>query len=118
MATPSTTTATPTGSSRTVPRHVVHSAWAVPVLVVGQFAFLAVIPVTLIAVGTLRKVKNRTLRLLAGLLTATYAVPFLWWAANPDRAASLSKDMSPVFASLIVASSVIFVLQVIRSRRR
>jgi hypothetical protein len=90
------------------PRHlsVVISAWAVPVLIVGQFAMLAVIPVALVVIGTLRDTRLRALRWWAAALAAAYATPLVLWGIGPDRAPSLSKDMDPIFAALIVAASV------------
>jgi hypothetical protein len=90
------------------PRHlsVVISAWAVPVLVVGQFAMLAIIPVALVLIGTLRDTRLHALRWWSAALAATYATPLVLWAIGPDRAPSLSKDMDPIFAALIVAASV------------
>ncbi|MER7859411.1 hypothetical protein DMC64_21320 [Amycolatopsis sp. WAC 04197] len=39
---------------RRAPRAVIVSAWAVPIMVVGQFAMLAIVPVALVLIGTLR----------------------------------------------------------------
>jgi hypothetical protein len=82
------------------------SAWTVPVLVLGQFAMLAIVPVGLVLYGTLRKTRTVALRWLAGALTAAYAVPLAIWAIRPDPAPSLSKDISPVFAGIIVAAAI------------
>ncbi|PXX71191.1 hypothetical protein DFR70_101613 [Nocardia tenerifensis] len=88
-------------------RSVIVSAWAVPVLIVGQFAMVAVAPVTLVVVGVLRDARLRALRPWAGLLAVAYAVPLGIWALRPDPARSLSKDMHPVLAGLVVASAVV-----------
>ncbi|MEC3978251.1 hypothetical protein [Amycolatopsis sp. H20-H5] len=85
---------------------IIVSAWAVPVLVIGQFAMMAVIPVVLVLVGTLRTTRGRALHWWAGALTLAYATPLAVWAIGPDRAPSLSKDMSPVLAALIVAVAI------------
>ncbi|MFD0366244.1 hypothetical protein ACFQZZ_32815 [Nocardia sp. GCM10030253] len=45
-----------------------------------------------------------------------YAIPLMLWAIGPDRAPSLSKDMHPVLAALIVAVAVGY--QVVRWRSR
>ncbi|WP_433654391.1 hypothetical protein ACQPW1_27145 [Nocardia sp. CA-128927] len=87
-------------------RSVAISAWAVPVLIVGQFAMVAVIPVTVVLVGTFRDVRLRRLRCWAGALAAAYAVPLGIWIFRPDRAPSLSKDMNPLLAGLVVVAGV------------
>jgi hypothetical protein len=99
-------------------RSVIISAWAVPILVVGQFAMLAVIPVALVLSGTLRNARFRALRWWAAALATAYATPLVLWAIGPDRAPSLSKDMDPIFAALIVAAAVAFIaaFHVIRGR--
>ena len=93
-----------------VPLKVVVSAYAVPVLVLVQFAWLATLPVLVLLVSTLHTVRSRALRGLAVLLTVVYAVPYAVWKLRPDPAPSLSKDISPVLAGLVVAVSVVFVL--------
>lgn len=112
------TTSTPPRARATgaVPRAVFHSAWILPVLVVGQFALVGVVPATLIAVGALRRIKDRTLRRLALLVTASYAAPLLVWALDPARARSLSRDIDPAFVVLIVAFSAAFLIQALRAR--
>lgn len=89
------------------PRSVIVSAWAVPVLIVGQFAMLAVVPVAVVLIGTFRSARLRALRGWAIALAGAYAVPLALWAIGPDRAPSLSKDMNPVVAALVVATSVV-----------
>jgi hypothetical protein len=96
----------PTGRA---PRSFLVSALAVPVLVVGQFAMLAIVPVAIVLVATLRDARLRALRWWAAALAATYATPLVLWAIGPDRAPSLSKDMHPVLAGVIVAASVALV---------
>lgn len=92
----------PTGTMRTL----VLAVWAVPILVLGQFAMLAVLPVVLVAVRTARAAGLRALRWWAGALVAAYATPLLLWWIGPDRARSLSKDMSPTVTGGLVAVSV------------
>lgn len=103
--------------SRRTPRYVLVSAWAVPIMVLGQFAFLAVIPVALVLSGALRDPRLRELRWPAGLLAVVYATPFGIWLLNPDRAQSLSKDIHPGFVALIVAVSAVVLLKLWASRR-
>lgn len=99
-------------------KSVIISAWAVPVLVIGQFAMLAIVPVALVLSGTLRSTGLKSLRWWAAGLAAVYATPLVLWAIGPDRAPSLSKDMHPIFVPLIsaAAAGVIVAFYVIRRR--
>ena len=92
---------------RHIPRYVAISAWSVPVLVVGQFALLAVVPVALLVVGTLRSPSLRSLRPYVAGLAVLYAAPLVVWIVRPDGAQSLSKDMHPAFVGLIAAASAV-----------
>ncbi|WP_435603519.1 hypothetical protein [Streptomyces sp. bgisy130] len=94
------------------------SSWAVPVMVVGQFALMAVLPVVIVLVGTHRFVRDRAARWAATLLAAAYAVPLVVWLVRPDGAQSLSKDMHPVFAGLTVATSAAVIVALHRARAR
>ncbi|WP_344415198.1 hypothetical protein [Amycolatopsis minnesotensis] len=108
-----------TADARPGSRSVLISAWAVPVLVIGQFAMVASIPVALVLIGTLRDARLRALRWWAVALTAAYATPLALWAIGPDRAPSLSKDMHPVFAAAvsITAAAVAIAYHVLRRTR-
>lgn len=103
---------------RPVPRSVTVAAWAVPLLVVGQFALLAVLPVVLALVGALRSVRDRAVRRAVFLLAAAYAAPLVVWLVRPDGAQSLSKDMHPGFAGLIVAASAALLATLHRARKQ
>lgn len=92
-------------SSRRLPRSVVVSAWAVPAMVVGQFAFLAVVPVTVLTSRVLRDAGLQRHRLPALLVAASWVLPFVAWRRRPDRPQSLSKDIRPLSVALVVASS-------------
>ncbi len=105
-------------SNHDVPRKVLVSAWAVPVMVMGQFGFLAVIPVAIIVIAVARRFKTGALRNWSLALGAAFSVPLAIWALRPDRAQSLSKDMSPVLAALIVATAVGVIVTAHRQRRR
>jgi hypothetical protein len=105
-------------ATRRASRSVLYSACAVPVLVVGQFAMLAIVPVALVLVGTLRDARLRALRWWAVALAAAYATPLVLWAVGPDRAPSLSKDMHPALAALIVVAAVAFAVAFQVRRRR
>ncbi|MGW5735142.1 MULTISPECIES: hypothetical protein [Streptomyces] len=93
------------------------SAWAVPLMVVGQFALLAGIPVVLALVGAFRRVADRAVRRAAALVAVTFAIPLVVWLTRPDGAQSLSKDMHPGFTGLIVAVSAVFLVTLHRARR-
>ncbi|KAA2257548.1 hypothetical protein F0L68_24940 [Solihabitans fulvus] len=83
---------------------VLIAAWAVPVLVLGQFALIAGIPIAVVLIGTLRDTRLRALGWWTGALTAIYAVPLALWAFGPNGAPSLSKYLSPVATALVVAA--------------
>lgn len=93
----------------TIPRplSVVIAAWAVPLLVAGQFAMLAIVPVAVVVIKTFRNPGLRAFRGWAAGLAAAYGLPLALWAIGPDRAQSLSKDMHPAVAALLVAVSVV-----------
>ncbi len=95
---------------RRAPLTVLISAWAVPLMVAGQFAMIAVVPVALVLIGTLRDTRLKALRWGAVALTAAYTTPLALWAIGPERAQSLSKDMHPAFAAIIVAVGVAFAI--------
>jgi hypothetical protein len=100
------------------PKSVLISACAVPVLVIGQFAMLAIVPVALVLTATLRNTALRSLRPWAALLAVVYAIPLALWAIGPDRAPSLSKDMAPVFVPVISAAAVAVIVALGSLRRR
>ncbi|WP_406063805.1 hypothetical protein [Micromonospora sp. NBC_00860] len=101
-----TATTMPSASPpRRADRTVIISIWAVPVLVVGQFAMLAIVPVVLALTVSLRHAYLRGLRRWTVALATAYAIPLILWAIGPDRAPSLSKDMHPAFAALIVVAA-------------
>ncbi|MFF4771543.1 hypothetical protein ACFY05_01640 [Microtetraspora fusca] len=114
-------TTTPTSLPRTgrhTPLAVTASSWAVPVLVLGQFALLAIVPVAIALVGALRHTRDRTIRWAAALLAVTYAIPLALWLTRPDGAPSLSKDIHPAFVGLIGAASAGLIVAIFRARRR
>lgn len=104
-------------SART-PKSVIISACLVPVMVIGQFAMLAIVPVALVLIGTLRNPDLKPLRWWSAALAAVYATPLALWAIGPDRAPSLSKDMAPVFVWLISAAAVALIAVFSALRRR
>lgn len=82
-------------------RRVVLAGAAVPVLVAGQFALMAVIPIAMASVTTWRYADLRRLRPWTATLAALYALALAMWAVGPDRAESLSKDIDPLVAIAI-----------------
>ncbi|GLY29878.1 hypothetical protein [Kineosporia sp. NBRC 101731] len=88
------------------PRAVIISAWAVPVMVAGQFAMLAIIPLGIAAAGILRNRQLRGLRGWVAALSAAYAAGLLLWAIGPDRETSLSKELHPAHMVVITALGV------------
>ncbi len=97
---------------------IIVSAWSIPLLVIGQFAFLAVVPVVVAVIFTLRDAHSRALRWWVAAVAAAYAAPLLIWALRPDRAQSLSKDVSPLLAGLIVAVSAALLVKIYTRRKR
>ncbi|MFI6182422.1 hypothetical protein ACIA8R_43330 [Nonomuraea sp. NPDC051191] len=108
----------PARTGRGTPVAVSVAAWAVPALVVGQFALLAAVPVAVVLVGALRHARDRAVRRAAVLVALTYAAPLAVWLVRSDAAPSLSKDLHPAFAVLIVAACAALVAAVLRAGRR
>ncbi|MFG1792546.1 hypothetical protein [Nocardia sp. NPDC049149] len=93
-------------TSHPAARSVIISAWAVPVLIIGQFAMVAIVPVALVLIGTLRNAHLHALRRWAAALATAYGTALALWAIGPDRAPSLSKDLNPALAGIIVAAGI------------
>ena len=104
--------------SKKAPAYVTYSAWAVPVLVIGQFALLAAVPVGLIVFGAFKDSRVRALRWWAAALGILYASPLVFWLSRDDGAESLSKDIHPLFVALIAAASLVVAVKIYRSHRR
>jgi len=117
MTAATTTTSTPV-KLRRAPRSVFIAAWAIPIMVVGQFAMLAIVPLAIVVIGTVRSARIRALRWWVGLLALAYATPLALYAFNPDRAQSLSKDIDPIFVAGIVVASAIVLLKLHTNRKR
>jgi hypothetical protein len=99
-------------------RSVIICALLVPVMIVGGFAMLAVIPVGIVVHFTVRDPRLRALRVWAALLVAAYAIPLALWGALPDRAPSLTKDMHPAFAVGIVLAALAYSAGYVLHQRR
>jgi hypothetical protein len=105
-----TTTAAPavkTTAPLRNPRYFLISLWSIPVMVIGQFAMLAIVPVLIVLIGSVRDARLRAVRPWSIILGATYATPLVIWAIRPDGAQSLSKDMHPAFVVLISLASAV-----------
>lgn len=85
-------------------RRVLLATWSVPVLILAQFALLAAVPVALV-LAAVRRPDLRVLRPWAAGLGIAYAVPVAVWALDPDRAGSLSKEMSPALSAIVVLAA-------------
>ena len=99
-------------------RAVVIAAGAVPVLVAGQFALLAGIPVAVVLVGTLRDPRLRPLRWWTAALTAAYAIPVATWLIGPSDAPSLSKYLNPAATAAIAGVGLVVAVAHHLARRR
>jgi hypothetical protein len=87
-------------------------------MVLGQFAMLAIVPVALVTVGAFRDSRVRPLRWWSALLAGAYLTPLVLWRLNPDGAQSLSKDMHPAFAGLIVATAAVLLVKIHTGRKQ
>jgi len=103
---------------RRIPLYLTIAAWAVPVMVVGQFAMLAIVPLAVVVVGVIADQRAHGLRPWVALLTVTYLTPLAIWILRPDGAQSLSRDMHPAFIVLIAAVSLVVLAKIHWSRRR
>ena len=93
------------------------AASTVPVLVLGEFAWLAGLPIALVLAGSFWDVRVRALRAPAVLLAVTYAVPYIIWKTRTDPAPSLSRDIDPLLTAAIVAASAVVIVTFWASRR-
>lgn len=112
------TTTAITKPVRRTPIYAHIAAWSIPVLVIGQFSMLAIVPVAAVMIATLADRRVKALRWWAGLLALVYATPLVIWLVRDDGARSLSKDMHPVFLGLIVAVSIAFIIKIYTRRKR
>lgn len=114
----SVTVTSPSPTTGRRPRSAAIAAGAVAAMVLGQFAMLAVVPVVIVVVSTWRNVALRALRWWAAGLAVAFTTPLVLWAIGPDRAPSLSRDMHPALAAVVVAAAVAYVAAWIVVRRR
>lgn len=111
MTTTSTSPTLVTGSAPRYPRRFVVSLWSIPVLVIGQFAMLAIIPVILVLIAAMRDTRLRAVRSWSIALSAAYATPLIIWIIRPDGAKSLSRDINPLFVVLITVVTAVVLLR-------
>ena len=100
---------------RLISRTTIVSTWAIPIMVLTGFSFLATVPVLIVLISTIR---NASLRWWGVGLAAVFSVPWLIWLFRSDPARSLSRDMSPVLAALIIAIAVAMLVKIYTLRRR
>ncbi len=93
---------------------VLIAAWAVPVMVAGQFALLSGVPIAVVLAGSLRR---RTHRWWATGLAAVYATSLTLWLAGPSDAPSLSKYLSPAATASFALAGVVVAVAVSRRAR-
>jgi len=96
-------------------RAVLISAAAVPVLILGQFAMLAIVPV---AIAVIAGARMKGVRLFTWMLGALYVTPLIIWALRENPARSLSRDIDPIFAALIIAGAIAVLIAIVRSNRK
>ncbi|MDH2412842.1 hypothetical protein [Nocardioides sp. CER19] len=98
-------------------RRTVLAGAAVPTLIAGEFAMMAIVPVAIATVTTWRDPGLRKLRPWAAGLATLYTVPLLMWAVGPDRAPSLSKDMHPAIAVVVSLAGAVFAVRAYRLKQ-
>jgi hypothetical protein len=94
---------------------VLVAAWAFPLMVAGQFALLAGIPVAIVLARTLR---SPAARWWSGLMAAAYVIPLAVWLLGPSTAPSLSKSLSPVATGVVAATGAVAAAGLHLVRRR
>lgn len=113
-----TPAASTTVKPRRAPLAVLISAWAVPIMVVGGFAFLAYIPLAVVVIGTLFDPRiRRTVGWWTAPLALAWFVPFGIWQASPTPAESMSKDIDPFFVGLVVVTAVALLARIYTRRK-
>ncbi|WP_210603845.1 hypothetical protein [Brevibacterium oceani] len=100
----------PKRAARILARTAIISAYAATILVPTGFAKIAIAPIVLVLLATLAGPSVRRLWWAATALFAVYAIPFIQYAADPDREQSLSKDMDPVWWVIIPIVGVVYIV--------
>ena len=109
-------TSTPT-LSRRAPLYLHIAAWAIPVLLLGGFAMIALVPVLVVLIGGFTDPRSRYLRWWAAAVAALYSIPLAILNVRDDPAPSLTQDMHPVFLGLIVAAAAALLVRPYLGRR-
>lgn len=107
---------TPRHRNRKAPVYVVLSAWLTPVMVLGGWAFLAVVPVALVAFGTWTNRRVRPLRWWAAVLAGLYAIPFVQYLTQ-DSVPSMSKMLHPAMGGAIAVPAAVIIVKLWRDHR-
>ncbi|PJJ72975.1 hypothetical protein CLV46_2555 [Diaminobutyricimonas aerilata] len=113
-----TTAAPPTTSTRRAPLYFHVAAWAVPVLLLTEFAMIALVPVLVVLIGSFTDARVHFARWWATAVAALYAIPLAVLNLRDDPAPSLSKDMHPAFLTLIVLAAVALLVRLYWKGRR
>ncbi|MGG7509964.1 hypothetical protein [Plantibacter sp. YIM 135249] len=101
------------------PLYLFIAAWAVLVMVASQFSMIALVPVLVVLIGSFTDPRARILRWWTSALAVAYAIPLAILNVRPDPAASLSKDMHPVwFVLILLAAVALLVRMYIRPAKR
>lgn len=96
---------------RPLPKTPAIAASVAAVMVAGGFAMLAVVPIILTLASTLWSARSRPLRSWAGAAAGPYTVGLLIWVLRANPAPSLTKDLHPVLAVLIIAAALTVVVR-------
>jgi hypothetical protein len=118
--TPSRTSSRPSGSPvvRRAPLYLQIAAWSVPVLLLGQFAMIALVPVLIVVIGGFTDPRSRYLRWWGAAVGAAYAIPLAIFTFRDDPAKSLSQDMHPIALAVVVAAAAALLVRLYVGARR
>jgi hypothetical protein len=112
-----TETITPRTVNGRTPVYMHIAAWAIPVLLLGGFAMIALVPVLVVLIASCTDLRVRYLRWWAIAVATFYAVPLVIMNVRPDPAPSLTKDMHPALLVLAVAAAAALLLRMYLRRR-
>lgn len=105
-------------SLRRAPLYLQIAGWTIPLLLLGGFAMVALVPVLIVLIGSFTDIRARYLRPWTAAVAALYSIPLVILNVRPDPAASLTKDMHPVLLILIVASAAALLVRLYIGSRR
>lgn len=105
-------------STHRAPLYIQIAAWAVPVLLLGQFALIGLVPMLVVLIGSFADPRWPYLRWWAVAVAVLYSIPLAILNMRPDPAPSLSRDMHPAFLVLIVAVSAALLVRLYLGRRQ